>query len=143
MTHSPLPPPVTRAMMRPREVRTKMLLLPVRCTCKKKNRSIHHLPTGVVVVELKPITATALMINDGRKKVVAGQRQHHHVIVCYNGIESPIVYGQFVITYVTIASHKVISLIYIKAYCIHTHVRKCLAINMAGPLVSNNLCIYL
>ena len=81
MTHSPLPPPVTRAMMRPREVRTKMLLnreflLPQYCAVlhlqKKKSLNSSSPTTGVVVVELKPITATALMINDGRKKVVVG-----------------------------------------------------------------------
>ena len=80
MTHSPLPPPVTRAMMRPREVRTKMLLnreflLPQYCAVlhlQKKSLNSSSPTTGVVVVELKPITATALMINDGRKKVVVG-----------------------------------------------------------------------
>ena len=78
MTHSPLPPPVTRAMMRPREVRTKMLLnreflLPQYCAAlAKKSLNSSSPTTGVVVVELKPITATALMINDGRKKVVVG-----------------------------------------------------------------------
>ena len=68
---------LTRTMMRPREVRTKMLLnreflLPQYCAVlhlqKKKSLNSSSPTTGVVVVELKPITATALMINDGRKK---------------------------------------------------------------------------